>query len=956
VSADGGTTFIDLTELDGRDWVESVSYNGGTDVSVAKASIRIRRQAERLTLATLMTSKYSQAHGVLLDIANKIVVEVAVTGHDLPRPSASGDWVEVFRGEIDDVDWGKDPVTLKCRDQGHLLVDTFIEVQRVYGSPSGTNIETVIQDLLDDNINTPQLGGFSPGNPLELYSVNGTGAPAFNPSDSPGFLIRTFIQSKESLFATIRRLAQMIGFDVKYLWHEITGQFQLVWRAPPRPVSAQGTLTLTGQPVATETFTINATTVTAVAAAPTTDEFLIGSTVTETVENIVAALNTGSEAANIFADRVENADKVLIEWSSSGTAGNSIVFTEAMTNTTADGGGTLGGTQLGADGPTIPDFTFDHDGYFSLNRVRIAKQNIRNVQQVTFQDPNNLNQRITVIRFDAASIAKNGRRFMEMTEASASPIDTVQEAANLANIALNDLSEPDVEQSAEMRYFWPIEDYDLYEFEANNQHYDTNQKLAVSKFSHKLTRTSSRTVMETRGKPAGGIDRWLRLEGDNIRNPAQDLHSNDAPSSTVSEANVGVIIITYDDPRTMQPPIDDWAYTECHVNPGAGDFTPSVTTLKQKGRTTRFEIGGLIPGDTYSTKLVIIDERGNASATSVQIVQATQRVGPFHENLDGQQDQLIRNNDFNIFTLGTGVPPDNWELVDSTWQTDIDVVTAAADTLTGGNAIELNVTASSDPGIQTDFIPFTDDDLIFVGCFIKGDVTEADTSVDISVLWFDSAKASISTDTTNVTANNGAYEERNAAIFRAPTNTRYAKILVRAFHTGTDYDLHIDRVGAMRASPQAHRFTSLATNVFPVGNNIFMIPDFDGIAVEEVGLSYSAGVYTIEIPGPYIWSVGIFSRGNGTPGNSVHQLEVQIQHDSGAGFALLANSRVQSITFPGIGFEIGVARFTTQIVEMAVGDQVRSRARVSVSVGGSDAVLQGTNVFFAGKMMERNTK
>ena len=112
---------------------------------------------------------------------------------------------------------------------------------------------------------------------------------------------------------------------------------------------AQGTMTLTGLPTATDTFVINATTCTAVASGASTDEFNIGGTAAETITNIVAMIAAGTEAANVKAWDGAG-DTVVFEWKTAGV--NSIIFTESMSNCTVDGGGTLGGTHLGVAAST----------------------------------------------------------------------------------------------------------------------------------------------------------------------------------------------------------------------------------------------------------------------------------------------------------------------------------------------------------------------------------------------------------------------------------------------------------------------------------------------------------------------------------------------------------------------------------------------------------------------------
>jgi hypothetical protein len=116
------------------------------------------------------------------------------------------------------------------------------------------------------------------------------------------------------------------------------------WYTPAQS-RARGTLTFTGQPTATDTMVINDTTITAVAGSPSTDEFQVGASTRATCNNLVAAINAGSESANVRAWRVNLT--VVVEWLEEGTDGNTVVFTESMDNVTVDGSGTLGGTQTG---------------------------------------------------------------------------------------------------------------------------------------------------------------------------------------------------------------------------------------------------------------------------------------------------------------------------------------------------------------------------------------------------------------------------------------------------------------------------------------------------------------------------------------------------------------------------------------------------------------------------------
>jgi hypothetical protein len=110
--------------------------------------------------------------------------------------------------------------------------------------------------------------------------------------------------------------------------------------------AAQGTITLTtGGALAGETFTIGSQTFTwQVAARTGAGQVQIASSTTTAGNNIVTAVN--ADLAGVVTAARSGAT-VVVTAVTTGTAGNSIVFTEASTNMTMDGSGTLGGTYQG---------------------------------------------------------------------------------------------------------------------------------------------------------------------------------------------------------------------------------------------------------------------------------------------------------------------------------------------------------------------------------------------------------------------------------------------------------------------------------------------------------------------------------------------------------------------------------------------------------------------------------
>lgn len=123
--------------------------------------------------------------------------------------------------------------------------------------------------------------------------------------------------------------------------------YQLTFQTPVNAVASQGTITMAGIAVTGETFAIGTQTFTWKAARSVAGEVTIGADAPAAVTNIVTAIT--ADLATVTA--VDGAgDTVVVTAVIKGIVGNSIVFTEASTNMTVNGAGTLGTTRAGVDG------------------------------------------------------------------------------------------------------------------------------------------------------------------------------------------------------------------------------------------------------------------------------------------------------------------------------------------------------------------------------------------------------------------------------------------------------------------------------------------------------------------------------------------------------------------------------------------------------------------------------
>jgi hypothetical protein len=78
---DGSGNYADLTDLEGYDWIHSVQYTLAVGVPVAKAAVKLKREAYKLSLSPFMDGSKLNAGGTVVDIARKILIETAL----LPR-------------------------------------------------------------------------------------------------------------------------------------------------------------------------------------------------------------------------------------------------------------------------------------------------------------------------------------------------------------------------------------------------------------------------------------------------------------------------------------------------------------------------------------------------------------------------------------------------------------------------------------------------------------------------------------------------------------------------------------------------------------------------------------------------------------------------------------------------------------------------------------------------------
>lgn len=224
---DGGLT--DLSNLFGYNFVKKLSWTENIDQPVATGTVTLFREftgpsGEVFSLsptvgASLLNRDAGGSYARLLRAGRRIRID---TAWSLPGTvPAGGDWLEVFSGKIDLVDWkGLAPeVVLTIRDAGAWVIDNFIQIERDYSTDDGVSVQSVMQAILDDNTD-PKIG------PVALYvPVN------------PGWNIRKYTQARKGTLDALRDLALQIGWDVRYRW-DSANLFRLTFAQPDREKSA----------------------------------------------------------------------------------------------------------------------------------------------------------------------------------------------------------------------------------------------------------------------------------------------------------------------------------------------------------------------------------------------------------------------------------------------------------------------------------------------------------------------------------------------------------------------------------------------------------------------------------------------------------------------------------------------------------------------------------------------
>lgn len=520
----------DLTRLGGTDspffvgfdCVLGCTINEPVDAMVSNATIHLMRADNLNTLAKFMENsplnRYRLPDDVdygpdetlfspLLELRREVKIYVARTpvwlGYPLGRPLVlANDWVNIFHGRIDSINWGRETIELQVRDLGAAPIDCYIETIPVegqaagrYGNAAGIAIQTIIdnKNVLTDAAGTAIGGSLLTDSTLYNVVFRGTG---------PNNLIRSGTHTLIENTYFVVEISDAVSSPNKFFWTATT--VGTIGAGASNVNITGGAQSLTGG--------------VSITFGSTTGHALGDRWIFTIADPLYVPVIPGFNITTYYQDRTNIMDAMnglseLIGWT---------VRYKWDPNT-----GKFRLTLFGADRTQLyADCALNQNDYFSIDEMSVKLADIRNAIRVTFPDQNKGGRAATdttpahfepstVLRLDtdvdpnSTSLTHYGRRYMEVQEDQASRIDTLAEATVFADIMLRDLMEPLAHKSAEARCLFEIELNDYIRFVANDVHYSSDQQLAISNVSHEFSEFKSKTKFNLRGRPSGNRRRHI---------------------------------------------------------------------------------------------------------------------------------------------------------------------------------------------------------------------------------------------------------------------------------------------------------------------------------------------------------------------------------------------------------------------------------------------------------------
>lgn len=238
---------------------------------------------------------------------------------------------------------------------------------------------------------------------------------------------------------------------------------------------------------------------------------------------------------------------------------------------------------------TTPDHVFGPADYLEVTELDLSTADIRNEVEVLYSDEVN-----SVVVVDSDSIAEFGGPnddadyfFLDVREDP--QINTLAKATALAVAILSDLSQPRAVQVTKNAFFPFVELGDLYRFTANDVHYNTDQDMAVTGYSHSVSRDGAFTTLRVRGTPSGGASRWFRRR--TVAERKREIIDTDEPTEELATEDIKFLYTNryasqgFDVPSSQSASLGGWISTSEVIQGLNGVFRDVDDTERVNGIT-----------------------------------------------------------------------------------------------------------------------------------------------------------------------------------------------------------------------------------------------------------------------------------------------------------------------------------------------------------------------------------
>lgn len=196
-------SWVDVSEgLDTPDWLNAIQLHDDIDANAMSMSAELLRNAGTLSLAPLMelstiNRDSNDDYAPMLDLVRKWRTSVCVVSHGDPVPTFPDDYHEIGKGYVDSIQVNDAKATIDVTGRGEeaAIIDTEITEVRTYSLGSSDDMETVIQAMLDDNMDDP---------PTLFVPV------------ASSFIINEYDQEVGNLMQAITAVAAIGGYALRY--------------------------------------------------------------------------------------------------------------------------------------------------------------------------------------------------------------------------------------------------------------------------------------------------------------------------------------------------------------------------------------------------------------------------------------------------------------------------------------------------------------------------------------------------------------------------------------------------------------------------------------------------------------------------------------------------------------------------------------------------------------------